>query len=236
MAVMFEQWGPEETAEKVADVVTQSGRQDRDRYHLGDFEFPLEGEIACEKQHRLAGKRQAGVFEHHTEKNHPVAVLGKEFRERVENCLCHRTLLLCLSLRGLKNCRSGKFTVWRIPVLNCPLPADGATPTGMSPEEFTRRLEEAGADVIGLNCGVGPARMLETLKRMAAVTARKLSVQPNAGVPRGVEGRTIYESSPESMAEYSGRFVQAGAAVVGGCCGTTPDHIRMIREAVHRET
>ena len=78
--------------------------------------------------------------------------------------------------------------------------------------------------------------MLETLKRMAAVTARKLSVQPNAGVPRGVEGRYIYESSPESMAEYSGRFVQAGAAVVGGCCGTTPEHIRMIREAVQRET
>ena len=133
--------------------------------------------------------------------------------------------------------RAARSVDARLPVIvQMTVREDGATPTGMSPEEFTRRLDEAGADVIGLNCGVGPARMLETLKRMAAVTARKLSVQPNAGVPQRVEGRTIYESSPDSMAEYSGRFVQAGAAVVGGCCGTTPDHIRKIREAVHGET
>ncbi len=125
----------------------------------------------------------------------------------------------------------------RLPVVvQMTIREDGDTPTGTSPEEFTRRLDEAGADVIGLNCGVGPASMLKTLKRMASATTRKLSAQPNAGIPRKIEGRYIYESSPESMAEYSGRFVQAGAVVVGGCCGNTPDHIRMIRKAVRRET
>ena len=167
---------------------------------------------------------------------------GKAFREQIAvlegsgvDLLVIETMLdvneAVIALRAARSVDA------RLPVIvQMTVQEDGATPTGMSPEEFTRRLEEAGADVIGLNCGVGPARMLETLKRMAAVTARKLSVQPNAGVPRGVEGRYIYESSPESMAEYSGRFVQAGAAVVGGCCGTTPEHIRMIREAVQRET
>ena len=98
----------------------------------------------------------------------------------------------------------------RLPVVvQMTIREDGDTPTGTSPEEFTRRLDEAGADVIGLNCGVGPASMLKTLKRMASATTRKLSAQPNAGIPRKIEGRYIYESSPESMAEYSGRFVQA---------------------------
>lgn len=167
---------------------------------------------------------------------------GKAFREQIAVLAGSGVDLLVIeTMMDVKEAvialRAARSVDARLPVIvQMTVREDGATPTGMSPEEFTRRLDEAGADVIGLNCGMGPARMLETLKRMAAVTARKLSVQPNAGVPRSVEGRTIYESSPESMAEYSGRFVQAGAAVVGGCCGTTPDHIRMIREAVHRET
>ena len=167
---------------------------------------------------------------------------GKAFREQIAVLAGSGVDLLVIeTMLDVKEAvialRAARSVDARLPVIvQMTVREDGATPTGMSPEEFTQRLDETGADVIGLNCGVGPAWMLETLKRMAAVTARKLSVQPNAGVPRGVEGRTIYESSPESMAEYSGRFVQAGAAVVGGCCGTTPDHIRMIREAVHRET
>jgi len=109
---------------------------------------------------------------------------------------------------------------------------DGSTPTGTSPEDFTRQLDSWGADLIGLNCSVGPAAVLEALERMTAVTKKKLSAQPNAGMPRTIEGRNIYLSSPEYMASYARRFIEVGARLVGGCCGTTPDHIRAIKTAV----
>ena len=109
---------------------------------------------------------------------------------------------------------------------------DGNTLDGTPPETFTPLLERAGASLIGLNCSVGPAAMLETLERMSRLTALKLSAQPNAGRPRDVEGRNIYLSSPEYMASYARRFINNGVKLVGGCCGTTPDHIRQIRQAV----
>jgi homocysteine S-methyltransferase len=109
---------------------------------------------------------------------------------------------------------------------------DGSTPTGTSPEDFTRQLDSWGADLIGLNCSVGPAAVLEALERMTVVTKKKLSAQPNAGMPRTIEGRNIYLSSPEYMASYARRFIEVGARLVGGCCGTTPDHIRAIKTAV----
>ena len=109
---------------------------------------------------------------------------------------------------------------------------DGSSLDGTPPEEFTPALEATGADVIGLNCSVGPAPLLESIERMAAVTRARLSVQPNAGKPRDIEGRTIYLSSPEYMASYARRFIQKGVRLVGGCCGTTPEHIRQIKSAV----
>ena len=109
---------------------------------------------------------------------------------------------------------------------------DGNTLDGTPPETFAPALEQAGADVIGLNCSVGPAAMLETLERMSRLTPLRLSAQPNAGRPRDVEGRNIYLSSPEYMASYARRFVNNGVKLVGGCCGTTPDHIKHIRQAV----
>jgi len=108
---------------------------------------------------------------------------------------------------------------------------DGVTADGTPPEQFTAELEAIGADVIGLNCSVGPAAMLETIERMAERTTARLSVQPNAGRPRDVEGRNIYLSSPEYMASYARRFVTAGVRLVGGCCGTTPEHTRQMRVA-----
>lgn len=109
---------------------------------------------------------------------------------------------------------------------------DGHTLDGMPPERFTPVLESFGADVIGLNCSVGPAAMLETLEHMAAVSpSAKLSAQPNAGRPRDVEGRNIYLSSPEYMASYARRFIASGVKLVGGCCGTTPEHVRAIKLA-----
>ena len=109
---------------------------------------------------------------------------------------------------------------------------DGSTPIGALPEDFARKLDEWGADVIGLNCSVGPAAVLEALEIMAAVTSRKLAAQPNAGLPRTVQGRNIYLCSPEYMADYARRFIQCGARLVGGCCGTTPAHIKAIKAAV----
>ncbi|OFV93028.1 MAG: bifunctional homocysteine S-methyltransferase/methylenetetrahydrofolate reductase [Acidobacteria bacterium RIFCSPLOWO2_12_FULL_65_11] len=109
---------------------------------------------------------------------------------------------------------------------------DGSTLDGTPPERFAPEIERRGATVIGLNCAVGPAPMLETIERMAAVTTMTLSAQPNAGMPRDVEGRNIYLCSPEYMASYARRFVRHNVRIVGGCCGTTPEHIRQIKAAV----
>jgi homocysteine S-methyltransferase len=109
---------------------------------------------------------------------------------------------------------------------------DGNSPEGTPPEIFARRLEEWGADVVGLNCSVGPQTMLDAIERIANVTSKKLAVQPNAGKPRNIEGRNIYLCSPEYMASYAKKFVQHGVRIVGGCCGTTPEHIKAIRMAV----
>lgn len=109
---------------------------------------------------------------------------------------------------------------------------DGNTSYGTSPEIFTQRLDEWGADVIGLNCSVGPHAMLEALEKMRHVTTRKLSAQPNNGLPRQVDGRMFYMTSPDYIAKYAKRLIQAGAKFVGGCCGTTPEHIKQIANAV----
>src|SRR5438876_3398815 len=111
---------------------------------------------------------------------------------------------------------------------------DGNTLFGATPETFTSRIAEWGADVIGLNCGVGPAIVLNAIEKMRALTDKKLSAQPNAGLPRDVGGRQIYMCSPEYMAEYSRRIIQAGAKFVGGCCGSTPAHIKMIADAIRQ--
>src|SRR6266536_834689 len=109
---------------------------------------------------------------------------------------------------------------------------DGNTLDGTPPERFAPELERRGATVIGVNCAVGPAPMLDTIERIAEVTRAKLSAQPNAGKPRDVEGRNIYLCSPDYMASYARRFVQHRVRIVGGCCGTTPEHIRQIKIAV----
>lgn len=109
---------------------------------------------------------------------------------------------------------------------------DGNSLDGTPPEEFAPALAATGAAVVGLNCSVGPAPILESIERMAAVTTARLSAQPNAGRPRDIEGRTLYLSSPEYLASYARRLVQVGVRLVGGCCGTTPEHIRHVKAAV----
>jgi len=109
---------------------------------------------------------------------------------------------------------------------------DGNCLDGSDPETFAPKLAEWGVDVIGCNCSVGPVAMLDAVERVRAVTSLPLAAQPNAGIPRSVDGRNIYLCSPEYMASYARKFVAAGVRVVGGCCGTTPDHIRTMKSAL----
>ncbi|HVA64094.1 MAG TPA: bifunctional homocysteine S-methyltransferase/methylenetetrahydrofolate reductase, partial [Terriglobales bacterium] len=107
---------------------------------------------------------------------------------------------------------------------------------GTPAAEAARRMEAWGADVIGINCSGGPVSMLEALEQMAGATSRPLVAQPNAGKPRSIEGRNLYMVSPEYLADYARQFINAGAKLVGGCCGTTPEHIKWIRNYVRSTT
>ncbi len=121
----------------------------------------------------------------------------------------------------------------KIPIVACvTIDEDGNCLDGSTPETFGARLDEWPTDVIGCNCSVGPVAMLEALERLREVTTKPLAAQPNAGMPRSIEGRNIYLCSPEYMASYAKKFVKAGVQFVGGCCGTTPDHIRSMHSAL----
>jgi methionine synthase I (cobalamin-dependent)/5,10-methylenetetrahydrofolate reductase len=104
---------------------------------------------------------------------------------------------------------------------------------GTTPEQAARVLAEAGADVVGVNCGVGPVACLEAVGRMASGGAvTPLSVMPNAGLPQRVDGRFVYAAGPEYFAEIVGPMRDAGAALIGGCCGTTPAHVAAMRTSL----
>jgi methionine synthase / methylenetetrahydrofolate reductase(NADPH) len=121
----------------------------------------------------------------------------------------------------------------KIPVVaHVTIDEDGNCLDGSTPESFTPRIESWGADVIGCNCSVGPVAMLDVIERVRALTSLPLAAQPNAGMPRSVEGRNIYLCSPEYMASYARKFVAAGVRLVGGCCGTTAEHIRVMKSAL----
>ena len=129
--------------------------------------------------------------------------------------------------------RAGREVSPNTPVIaQMTIGADGLSPYGATPEDIARSLDAWGADVIGLNCSVGPQTILEAVEKMVPHTKKKLSAQPNAGMPRDIGGRSMYMASPEYMATYARHLVQAGARVVGGCCGTTPEHIKAIAEGV----
>ena len=121
----------------------------------------------------------------------------------------------------------------KIPIVaHVTIDEDGNCLDGSDPEAFAARLTEWNVDVLGINCSVGPVAMLDAIERVRAVTSLPLAAQPNAGMPRSVEGRNIYLCSPEYMASYTRKFVAAGVQLIGGCCGTTPDHIRAMKSAL----
>ena len=103
---------------------------------------------------------------------------------------------------------------------------------GSSPQHAAALLTEWGASVIGVNCSTGPTTVLTAIEAMRSATTLPIAAMPNAGMPREVEGRNIYLCSPEYMASFARKAIVAGAQVVGGCCGTTPNHIRAMRSAM----
>jgi len=106
-----------------------------------------------------------------------------------------------------------------------------ATMMGVRPEQAAEELQAAGADVVGSNCGHGIENMIEVIALMAPATDLPLWAKPNAGMPTLVDGRTVFDETPAEMAAHFAALVEAGARVIGGCCGTTPDHIRALVEA-----
>lgn len=103
---------------------------------------------------------------------------------------------------------------------------------GTATETFAYHLDRWGADVVGVNCSVGPPPMMDALEKMVHVTKKPLIIQPNAGNPRLIDERNLYLASPEYMGEYAMRFIKGGARLVGGCCGTTPEHTKAMEKSV----
>jgi homocysteine S-methyltransferase len=159
------------------------------------------------------------------------------FREQVEGLLEGGVDLIVLEtfsdLQEIQQAVLAVRSLSDLPVMaQMVIQEDGHTALGTDAGTFAQRLTELGCDVIGMNCSVGPAAMLEAIDRLTAVTDKPLSAQPNAGLPKEVDGRQIYMASPEYMATYAARLIRKGVRFVGGCCGTTPEHIREITGAV----
>jgi homocysteine S-methyltransferase len=138
------------------------------------------------------------------------------------------------SLEQAKAALAGIRSVSGLPVaVSLTFNEEGTTFFGDQPEDVVAALEALDVPLIGANCSQGPQPMLETLKRMApAARKAKLSAMPNAGAPAFVEGRYVYLCTPEYMATYARRLIAAGASMVGGCCGTTPAHIKSLVRSV----
>jgi 5-methyltetrahydrofolate--homocysteine methyltransferase len=113
-----------------------------------------------------------------------------------------------------------------------PTPRGYFTVMGVSVEKAVAGLEAAGADVVGSNCGTGIEDMIEVARAMTRATRLPLLIQPNAGLPQSRDGQVVYDQTPETMAARVPELLDLGVAIVGGCCGTTPDHVRAIRRAI----
>jgi len=145
-------------------------------------------------------------------------------------------LFVVETMMSLQECRAAVLAIREI----CDLPimvsltyqTDGRTLYGTTPEIATVVLQDLGADAIGINCSTGPEDMLIPVKKMAEYAMIPVFAKPNAGLPRLENGKTVFDTTPEEFASCGRKLVEAGAAFVGGCCGTTPAHIKALAEAV----
>lgn len=172
----------------------------------------------------------------------PIGVISAEdaesaFREQIEALAGAGVDLLVLETISDLNEMSRAVAAARAVAPALPIVAqmtfseEGKTILGNKPSEIARRLEQLGVSAIGANCSVGPQGILDVVEKMAAVTRLPLVAQPNAGLPHLVAGRFLYLATPDYFEEYTRRLVDAGASLIGGCCGTTPGHIAAIRRA-----
>jgi homocysteine S-methyltransferase len=163
--------------------------------------------------------------------------LREAFAEQIEGLVEGGVDALCLETQNntvemLVAVRTARQIAPAVPIIALATFAEeGRTLGGEPPEQVALTLGEL-VDVVGANCSEGPSDMLETIERFASATSRKIAAMPNAGSPKIVDNRVVYLTSPEYLAEYARRFLFAGASLVGGCCGTTPAHIRAIRAMV----
>ena len=145
-------------------------------------------------------------------------------------------LFVVETMMSLQECRAAVIAIREV----CNLPImvtltyneDGRTLYGTTPEVATVVLQSLGADVIGINCSTGPEEMLEPVRKMAKYATIPILAKPNAGLPELENGRTVYKTTPEEFARVGKELVKAGAAILGGCCGTTLEHIRVLADAV----
>jgi len=138
-------------------------------------------------------------------------------------------------LREMKEAVSAIRSMCQLPIVaSMTFGEDGKTLMGNIPEEVAEVLDKLEVEIIGANCSVGPLKIYEVIQVMKGKTEKHISAMPNAGFPHFVEGRFLYLSSPEYMAEYTERFIRSGVNIVGGCCGTTPEHIKMMSRVIKK--
>jgi len=158
--------------------------------------------------------------------------LAKALADAGADCLIIETII---DIQEMRAALTAAKAACSLPVI-CQMSysEDGRTITGTDPAAAAILLDAMGADVIGANCSVGPDKLLEAAKQMARVTDKPLIIQPNAGMPVLDGNTTRFPLAPEDMAPYIARFAETGVTFAGGCCGTTPAHIRAMREAMDR--
>jgi 5-methyltetrahydrofolate--homocysteine methyltransferase len=163
------------------------------------------------------------------------------FAEQIAALAAAGADVLCIETMGdlteaTRAVKAARATAPGVPVMATmtfePTPRGYFTVMGVSVEKAVAGLEAAGADVVGSNCGTGIADMVEIARRMARATRLPLLIQPNAGLPVSRDGKVVYDETPETFAARVPDLLELGVAIVGGCCGTTPDHTRAIRLAV----
>ena len=145
-------------------------------------------------------------------------------------------LFVVETMMSLQECRAAVLAIREV----CDLPVmvsltyneDGRTLYGTDPVTAVVVMQSLGADAVGMNCSTGPEAMLEPIEKMAEYAAIPLLAKPNAGMPELIDGQTVFNVEPEEFAEVGKKLVEEGAAIIGGCCGTTPEHIRALKEAV----
>ncbi len=145
-------------------------------------------------------------------------------------------LFVVETMMSLQECRAAVLAIREV----CALPVmvsltyneDGRTLYGTDPVTAVVVMQSLGADAVGMNCSTGPEAMLEPIAKMAEYAAIPLLAKPNAGMPELIDGQTVFNVEPEEFAEVGKKLVEEGAAIIGGCCGTTPEHIRALKEAV----